>query len=329
VHDPVTGLPPGTRVAFDRLRGRLWTICDGCERWTLAPMEDRATALDALEREARDRATHVSATANISLLASDRMLLVRVGEAPLGERAWWRYGHELRERRQVFSSRGAKVSAMAYGAVAYVGEVTGVLDPGLHITWDDEPMADILRWRRHGWTAWWGRVRCPHCRSVLRALPFDLSWWLYPRMEADALVVGVPCGRCDPWSPDKCYPIEGDDALLVLRRALAYQHVTGAPERLIQRAVREIEHAGSTTTFTAGAATGRTSLWSMAPTRRLALEIAVGETADGADDTSDVRALDATWRHEESLARIVDEELSAPGDHQQLLRRMHQRAEAV
>ena len=86
----------------------------------------------------------------------------------------------------------------------------------------DTPVADILRWRRFGWAAWHGREPCPHCNSTLRAVRYELSWWVYPLLGRDGrLGVGVPCQRCDPWTPEKVYELTGEGAEMVLRRLLA------------------------------------------------------------------------------------------------------------
>lgn len=302
-------VPPGHRLAFDPVRVRLWSVCENCSRWSLVPIEERQDAIWHLERIVRDAADTLAHTETISLHQHDELRIVRVGRATLGEQALWRYGRVLRRRQREFDRLGSRVAAVAYGAVAYVGEATGVVD--LDIAWDRSAFADIQRWRQFGWAAWQGRVRCPHCHSVLRALRYDMSWWLYPRFDAAGrLIVGVPCSRCDPWSPDDVFDIGGRQAETLLRRVLAYQHIMGAAPRQIREAEREIAAAGSSDAFVRSAASGRTSLWRLGPQRALALEIALGESAEAAQLDTDVHILEQQWRDEEALARIIDEELS-------------------
>jgi hypothetical protein len=189
-------------------------------------MEEREGALYELERIARDHAKLLAQTANITLLHAGSLTLIRVGEASLVEQAWWRYGRELRKRRSSYGSKRSKVTAYTFGAMAYVGEMIGLTDWDVAIDWEDTPVADILRWRRFGWAAGHGREACPYCHSTLTALRYDLGWWVYPLRGPDGrLGVGVPCQRCDPWTPAKVYELHGDVAENVLRRLLAYQNI--------------------------------------------------------------------------------------------------------
>lgn len=313
------GVPPGRRFAFDPERGRLWTICSACRRWSLKPLEERGEALDALERLARERGSVLYQTENVALLDTGTLRLVRVGRAPLAEQAWWRYSATLRHRRQRTAGPGARVSAATLGAAAVLARRVGLAEHAPHIIWDDAPLTELLRWRLFGWAAWRGGRRCDSCGSILRALPFDLTWWLYPRMDAEGgLTVGIPCPRCDPWTPEKVYRVEGDEAVGLLRRALAWQHVRGAPDERIAAAAGSIVEAGSPEGFLARAGSAGVSLWSLGPVRALALEIALNEEAERSDLAEEAAALEATWRQEEELARIVDDELTATPPHPSL-----------
>lgn len=303
-------MPHGRRVAYDPVDGRLWVVCDGCHRWNLVPMEHREAALYEMERVARDHGRLVAHTANISLLNAGSLTLVRVGKAALAEQAWWRYGRELRRRKTSFESTRARVSAAAFGAAAYVGDLLGITDEDLPIDWKDTPVADILRWRRFGWAAWHGRETCPFCNSTLRALRYELSWWVYPIQGEDGrLGVGVPCQRCDPWTPEKVYALQGDVAENVLRRVLAYQNIAGASERRIVDAARAIEHAGSAGAFALDAASRRETLWRMGSLGTVALEIALSESVERRMLDLEARSLAWVWKQEEELAAIIDAEL--------------------
>lgn len=304
-------LPRGRRIAYDPAEGRLWTVCESCHRWNLCPIEHREAALYELERLARDQAKRVAHTAHVSLLTVGSLLLIRVGEAPLVEQAWWRYGRELRNRKASYDSVRSKVTAATFGTVAYVGDLLGLTDWDVSIDWEDTPVADILRWRRFGWAAWHGRETCPFCNSTLRALRYELSWWAYPlRGEDGGLGIGIPCQRCDPWTPEKIYELKGDVAENVLRRVLAYQNIAGASERRITDAARAIEQAGSVGGFAKGATEKHETLWRMGPTRTIALEIALNETVERRMLDLEVRALEFLWKREEELARIIDTELT-------------------
>jgi hypothetical protein len=304
-------LPRSGRIAFDSGLGRLWLICSRCRGWNLAPIEERGAALHELERLARDHGRTLGSTANVALLQAGALELVRIGRAGFGERAAWRYGRELRRRKSAFESRSSRIAAYTLGAMQYLGEAMGLADPDLSIDWADAPVADVVRWRRFGWAAWHGRESCPSCLSTLRALRYDLAWWTYPLRGPDGrLGVGVPCQRCDPWTPDKVYELHGDVAENVLRRLLAYVNVGGASERRVADAVRGIEEVGSADAFAAVATSGRNSLWRMGALWTVGLEIALNESVERRLLDLEARALEFLWRREEDLARIIDEELS-------------------
>jgi hypothetical protein len=250
-------------------------------------------------------------TANVTLLHAGTVTLVRVGRAGLTEQSWWRYGRELRRRKHAIESRRSRISAYTFGAMRWVGDAVGFSDEDVSIDWSDTPVADVLRWRRFGWAAWHGRETCPYCHSTLRALRYDLGWWVYPlRGEDGRLGVGVPCQRCDPWTPDKVYEIHGDVAENVLRWLLAYQNIAGATERRITDAARAIEEAGSAGAFTMDVTGRRQSLWKMGATGAIGLEIALNETVERRMLDLELGALEFLWKKEEELARIIDEDLT-------------------
>lgn len=304
-------MPRGRMVAFDPARGRLWAVCGSCHRWNLAPLEEREAALYELERICHDHARPLVRTANIALFRWGSMTLVRVGDASLVEQAWWRYGRELRKRKVSFESHRSKVAAYTFGALQFIGDAIGFTDGEVAIDWEDTPVADVLRWRRFGWAAWHGRETCPYCNSTLRALRYDLGWWVYPLPGIDGrLGLGVPCQRCDPWTPEKVYQLHGDVAENVLRRLLAYQNIGGASERRITEAARAIEDAGSAGDFAAHVTRQRQTLWKMGATGTIGLEIALNESVERRLLEMEARALAFLWKQEEELASIIDEELT-------------------
>lgn len=304
-------MPHGRKIAFDPVEGRLWAVCERCHRWNLAPIDERDAALYELERIARDHGRPIGQTANISLLQAGPLTLIRVGRAGLVEQAWWRYGRELRKRKASYESRRSQVTAYTFGAMQYLGDLIGFSDGDVAIDWEDTPVADVLRWRRFGWAAWHGRETCPYCNSTLRALRYDLGWWVYPLRGADGrLGVGIPCQRCDPWTPDKVYELHGDVAENTLRRLLAYQNICGASERRITDAAKAIEQAGSAGEFALSVTDDRASLWKMGAVGTIGLEIALNETVEKRLLDLEVRQIEFIWRQEEALARIIDRELT-------------------
>lgn len=307
------GFATGRQAVFDPGRSRVWAICDQCHHWTLVPLEDRLPAIEALERAVRDHGYLVASTAHVALFRTSTHSLLRVGPVSLAEESWWRYGRELRRRRHEFERRDSRWSAYSMAALATVSEALGLTDRGLRIAWDESPVADVLRWRRFPWAAWHGRIPCPSCSSVLLAIRFDLSWWLRTLTdERGGLVVGVPCDRCDPWTPEKVYRIEGAEATHLMRRVLAYQQIEGASDRLLDDAAAAIRVAGTSRDLVGGIAGLNGSLWGIGPAKRLALEIAVDQEAERTAMHGVARFFERRWREEDEIASIADEELTFP-----------------
>jgi len=307
-------LPPAWRIAFDVTRERVWVVCDSCFRWNLWPPEEQGGAISALERVTRDRGQVLARTDNITLFAVGQMILIRVGDASFHERAFWRYGREVLTREKAYRSAGARIGAYAYGALAAVAESVGLGDRNFKVRFEEGITEDVLRWRRFGWAAWFGRLKCPSCGSYLRAARFDLSWWFYPMLdEGGELALGVPCPRCDPWTPAKIYHLQGYEAESVLRRVLAYQNITGATEGAVEQAVKEVEAAGSAESFLENVARESPFLRELSFPRAVALEISLNEGVERRALETEAKALEFMWRREEELARIMDEELDTRG----------------
>jgi hypothetical protein len=302
-------LPPGRRLAYDPERMRLWSICENCRRWNLIPIEERIDAIWRLEKIVRDDAELIAASEHISMHEAGELSIVRIGKATFLEQAAWRYGRQLRARNQIYRSRSTRLSTYSIGAMAFVGDSMRMLD--LDIKWGPDAFVDVLRWKQFGLDAWYGRSACPHCNSVLHTLRFDVSWWLYPRIDDNGeLVVGVPCTRCDPWSPRNVFDIRGAEAETLLRRVLAYQHVAGADETQVREATELIGKAGGTRELVQESAPGNRSLWRLGAVRTLALEMALNQSAERRLLDQRLRALEQSWRAEEEIAAIVDEELT-------------------
>ncbi|CAN5722126.1 hypothetical protein BH23GEM9_BH23GEM9_12800 [soil metagenome] len=302
-------VPPGDRLAFDPDRFRVWSICRRCSRWNLTPLDERYDAVDTLEMAVRSRAVLLASTDNIALYEVEDLTILRIGgAAPVVERATWRFGGEILARAATYHRRTTRIAALAAGAIARVGESLGMLQLDRH--WGPSGTADILRWSRFGSVVWDGRTACAHCRSVLHTLHFDASWWLYPRIEAGRLVIGVPCTRCDPWSYHNVFDVSGDDALLLLRRSLAYQNIDGGADRDVGNALHLIRDAGSADRLIDDLATGRSSLWRMGRMRTLALEMSLTHLAERRQLLLELHGIESEWRAEEEIASIIDDDLS-------------------
>lgn len=303
------GLPPRGWVAYDVDSTHLWLICERCRSWNLVDRADRAGTVDRLDWKCRSRGVRLGESKNIQLIQLADHLVVRIGSADLPERASWRYGHALRNRRARFISPLTVAGAAAYGALTYLGESVGLVDRRFKITLDASGFADLVRWRRFGWAAWRGRRTCANCGSVLRALPYSSSWSLRPIETAEGLSLAVPCPRCDFWTPENVYHMAGRDAEHTLLRVLAYQHVEGVADDVINQATRLMERAGSMRALCKAVTSEGETLWRMPLGQRVALEIAVNQLAEERLLTNQVQSLVATWRREHLLAEIQDSEL--------------------
>ncbi len=304
------GVRPNVRIAFDSKNERVWTICDRCHGWNLWWTDDRAHALETLERRARDRARVLFETDHVALIESEGRQLVRVGAPPSREEAWWRYGRQLRRRRDHFTSSLTGVGAATYTAVSTLGRSLGFESVTGDFRGVTNRRVEVLRWRRFRGTAWCGRAPCPSCNSVLIRLFFFKSPDLVLAPDADGLpMVGLPCSRCDPWTVEKTYGFSPQASEWVLQRVLAWHNVGGATQRELDKAVRLIDGAGSAAEFVGTLAGRRQQLRQLPRIERLALEICVNDGAERHRLAALAADLEAGWRRADELAGIIDAEL--------------------
>jgi hypothetical protein len=99
----------------------------------------------------------------------------------------------------------------------------------------------------------------------------------------------------------------------VLRRVLAYQNITGAGENALNRAVKEVEGAGTPEAYLESVARASPFLRELSFPQAVALEIALSEGVERRALEVEARGLEFMWRREEELARIMDEELDPRG----------------
>ena len=303
----------GSRIAYDPARGRLWSICRSCKRWSLAPIEERWEALDEIEKLVTDRAKLLSQTDNIALLKAGHLDVVRVGRANLTEEAWWRYGRELTARRE----RHQKVTfigTVAVGTAIAGGWATGGLGWfGAWILWDNAPdkVADLARWVRFGSTAWRGRQACHQCGYVFRSIAYNRRGGLILRPGEDEGRLGVTlrCPKCGNYE-DGGLHLTGREGEHMVRRVLAYHHHAGATERKVRSATRLIEEAGSASDLSRIVVKQGRRLGDLQRTGAIALEIAANEAAEQRLLELEVAGLEQHWRTEEELASIMDGELT-------------------
>jgi hypothetical protein len=301
----VERFPGARRVAYDPFRGRLWAVCRGCSRWTLAPIETRWEALEELERLTKDRARLLAQTENVGLLVAGDVEIVRVGRAALREEAWWRYGKELR-RRTLESRRIAKRGKVKEALVSLA--VIGIPLWGFH---SSEDWIDAARDKRFGRLAWRGRTLCDRCGEGVHELRFDDGVALAASSaRPDHIALRVLCNRHGVRREPGGYTLTGPAAQHVLRRVLAHHNFAGASNETLADAVHVIEQFPTAVDFCSNIAAHREVLRSLPVERRLALEIAVNDTHERDLLALELRELERRWREEEEIAAIVDRELT-------------------
>jgi hypothetical protein len=288
-------------------------------------MEERWEALEELEKLTRDRAHLLSKTDNIALLRADHLDIVRVGHANLTEEAWWRYGRELRQRREN-RNKIALAGSVAAGAVMVGGWATGGMSLiGMWFLWGNAPdkFVDAAKWLRFGSDAWRGEDHCRSCGFIFRKVAFRDRGGLFllPGGYAEEHVLAYRCPHCGHHR-DGGLHLTGRQADHTLRRVLAYHHYEGASERRVRSATRLIEEAGTPQDLKRIVIRDGKKLGDLQRTGAIALEIAANESSEQRLLELELADLEVHWREEEELAAIVDGELTPLPVLEQLRRRV-------
>jgi hypothetical protein len=336
-NDALEALPIGTRVAFDAKLGRLWVVCRHCERWNLAPFDERWEAIEQGERAFRDTRVRVS-TDNIGLARlRDGTELVRVGAPLRPEFAAWRYGDQFGRRRR----RGLLATAgVATGVSAGVGlAVSGAVATGIGIV-AVVPLAMTMLWTGILSYHLTGGVplRLPDGERVqvfgtprIISMDVDEGWGL----DLGCAKQGwhrPPATYRRAWFEGHQYQqadierrqLRGNDALPLLRRMLLHVNRAAAPRSIIADGVQLIEEAGGPERFPRWASTKRHD-WGRQQTygdtgdiayipvaARLAFEMALHEDSERRAMDGELAELTRAWRDAEGVASIADSLLTPP-----------------
>jgi hypothetical protein len=157
---------------------------------------------------------------------------------------------------------------------------------------------------------------CERCGTVLHLRARHVA---YARMvgqaQADIALI-VSCPNCH----GEGAMLVGGDAQLALRQGLTYLALARAGRQRVEDAARLVEGAGGPEQLIRDVARRELTLRSLAPERRLALEMAVDEHAEVAE-------LEREWRDAEELADIADGLLSTTTELEDELRRLKKRPE--
>lgn len=313
-HLPV---PAGSRFAYDPERGRLWTVCQACGGWTLAPFDERWEAVEALERLVTDtgpgrRALPVARTDHVTLFQAGGSGIIRVGESTLTEEAAWRYG---RSPGGTFRRSGGGPSPFRPRPLS-VGEsllgAAAVLRTALTGTEGPAHVGELRRWVRYGTLAWRGKRRCAACGHVFRELTFfDAGRLILREGGGDALTPSLllACSACRGEREGGLH-LEGVDAVFALRRVMAYRQDGGVGLPRIRAAMNLIEGGGGAAGLSSILARYERYLGNLPETAAVALRVLADDARERRLLAMEARALEERWRAEEELAAIVDSELT-------------------
>jgi hypothetical protein len=292
----IESFPVGRRLAFDEARGRLWVVCPTCRRWNLSPLEQRWEAVEDCERKFRQTPRRVT-TENIGLAQlREGLELIRIGRPLRPEFAAWRYGAQLRRRRDRHRIRHGVSSA------AQVLIITA----GSGLLWVPWMACDALANHRliaraHDADGAALSIRRKHIKDF-RLLPEGEGSWLARVKHRD--------GTSE---------LRGPDAVRLTGKLLPHINLQGGSPTQVQEAVKQLESAGGPEgTFTAVAAHLRK--WQYhglirtpdhrirtAPLElRLALEMAAHEETETRALEGELAHLELAWREAEEIAAIAD-----------------------
>jgi hypothetical protein len=319
-NEAVEAFPVGRGLAFDAWKGRLWAICQRCGRWNLAPLEERWEAVEEADKRFTDSRLRVQSE-NIGLCKlPDGTRLIRVGDALAGELAAWRYGDQLVRRRRQYLIAGA---ATATAGVVLLGGIVALgVGTGLGGFWSVFAQ---------GWEE-------RQSRKIIHRLPASLSptgrevairrWHVQGARlaEADGGDIGLRIPdidrekrKTDGWGRMKFGTgtellVPGDQARLVLSRAMVTVNKKGASRDRVGDAVRLIEHARSAEDYLRQAAARGGVLGKregmekqqLTPVGALALEMALHDESERRAMQGELSALEAAWRQAEEIAEIAD-----------------------
>ena len=297
--------PVGRRLAFDAARGRLWVVCPHCTRWNLSPLEERWEVIEECERIYSGSVRRVS-TDHIGLcLHATGTSLIRIGAPKRPEMAAWRYGDQLVNRRRRF--RRSKVWA---GTAFFLGWPVLLSTIAYHSYQKRKPLLKTESLD--------GRIVRLSGRDArhMRIVPASDSWQLEVGPASSPLVVA-----------------REEEALWIAGQLLPWVNQSGSGADGVERAVRQIERAGSPEELFHQAATrlqerqgallSGEGLIRRAPEElKLALEMAAHEDLELQAAQGELDQLERAWKEADEIARIADS-LLLPDNVQRMLHQLH------
>lgn len=314
----IEAFPVGRRLAFDQRRGRLWVVCQTCERWNLTPLEERWDAIESCERLFRDTHKRVS-TEHIGLARlSEGLELVRIGEPLRPEFAAWRYGDQFgrRHRRAVIGVAATVTMVVGMSMIGLAGTVIGgtaaIVGTSINAAIQWGQLSRMGKRRRRPIT----RVTVPGGdRVVLRG--------------GDFVHLKIRPGTRERWLvrvnfAGGLYSVDGAMGLHAMSSILPHLNNEAGTDAEVRSAVNQLEEAGGPEAFLQLVANRPADQepwmwhrWSRSPRSpvglhhlpvetRLALEMAVNEEHEREALEGELALLEVAWKDAEEIAAIAD-----------------------
>ena len=300
-NEAIEHFPVGRKLAFDGAKGRLWAVCGKCGRWNLTPIEERWEAIEECERQYRGVITR-SSTDNIGLgRVKEGTDLIRIGEPLRPEFASWRYGRFFRRRRQL----NHLATAIGWGGSLALWAISGAFTSAGFL-------GTTLIFKLITRNSELGRAR------RLIALRAEEGFGKKLSKGQDVGIRIIPFDDDQGWAlrfalSGKFLDFHGAEAVHTAQLVSPAINASGAAERAIAEAVREIELVGSPQEYFRSAVKFNqlhdiryTNLGEYPEVRRLAFEMAAHEESERAVLEGELTQLEADWREAEEVAAIAD-----------------------
>src|SRR5256886_9568859 len=157
---------------------------------------------------------------------------------------------------------------------------------------------------------------CERCGSVMLLRARHLERARVTTTARDGMALLLTCPSCGAEGT----MLTGSDAQFALRRGLTYLNLARGGRQRAEDAARLAEGAGGPHQLIHDVARRELTLRSLAPERRLALEMAVDERAE-------IEDLERQWKEAEEIAEIADGLLSTTTELEEELRRLKGRTQ--
>lgn len=304
-----TELPPGPpwapekghRLAFDPEKGRLWTVCPGCTRWNITPLEDRWETLEACEAAVRDQGRELLRTRHLSLYGVGKGQLIRVVNPPRPEFVDWRYGSRIPPAGRSGGFLSRLLSRLPPPPPEGYDPYKRIFTHFRETPWIASPFLDAASSLTYLFSQVPLAPHCPSCSRPLAIRPWEFQGIRMAGVAGNELLLAC-CGFC---REEVAVPLR--DARPTLRVALGAVTPPATLREAAPLAASALEESRTPGGFLESLAERKPTLGELSTPVRAGLLIALDERAEG-------EALEAEWRMAEEVAAIHDGELTeVPG----------------